>query len=316
MQKPTWIKTKVTHGINYDYVSSLLKRLKLSSVCQSAACPNIWECWGQRSVTFMLMGSVCTRRCAFCNVAKGKPMPIDVLEPIKIALVCALLRLKHVVITSVDRDDLFDGGAMHFAKTIDAIRNKDFTQKSISEILYNEHFTNDEVEQMQNALEAAKNEEASSIEVLTPDFLRKTGAVEIIAHAQPDVFNHNIETVPQLYKTIRPVARYSHSLDLLRHVKTLNNKIFTKSGFMVGLGETFEQTIGVLDDLRQSMVDFVTIGQYLQPSEKQLAVSRYWSLEEFAALKNIAISKGFAAVECGPMVRSSYKAYVPLQKIK
>ncbi len=247
----------------------------LVTVCEEAACPNIGECWSQRHATMMIMGDTCTRACSFCNVRTGLPEALDSTEPLRVADAVARLGLAHVVVTSVDRDDLQDGGAGHFAAVIRAIRA------------------------------AAPS---TTIEVLTPDFLRKPGAAEIVAQARPDVFNHNLETVPRLYPTIRPGARYYQSLRLLDHMKTLDPGIFTKSGMMVGLGETRAEIAQVMDDLRIADVDFLTIGQYLQPTPKHATVDRFLPPEEFAELAALARAKGFALVSATPLTRSSYHA--------
>ena len=249
------------------------------TVCEEAACPNIGECWSQRHATMMIMGDTCTRACSFCNVRTGHPNGLEADEPIRVADAVARLGLKHVVITSVDRDDLPDGGAVHFAAVIGAIRAATSTTPA-----------------------------GTTIEVLTPDFLRKPGAAEIIAAARPDVFNHNLETVPRLYPSIRPGARYYQSLRLLDRVKQIDASVFTKSGLMVGLGETRSEIMQVMDDLRVAEVDFLTIGQYLQPSVKHAAVDRFVTPEEFADYASIARSKGFLLVSATPLTRSSYHA--------
>jgi lipoic acid synthetase len=274
-RKPAWIRVKApTHPVYYE-TRALMREQKLVTVCEEAACPNIGECWSQRHATMMIMGDTCTRACAFCNVATGIPQPLDPDEPRRVAAAVAALGLRHVVITSVDRDDLPDGGAEHFARTIRAIRD------------------------------AAP---AATIEVLTPDFLRKDGALEIVVAARPDVFNHNLETVPRLYPSIRPGARYYHSLRLLDRVKQLDPSIFTKSGLMVGLGEERIEVLQVMDDLRSADVDFLTIGQYLQPTVKHAAVARFVPPEEFEDLAKAARGKGFLLVSASPLTRSSYHA--------
>ncbi|MCX7684977.1 MAG: lipoyl synthase [Acetobacteraceae bacterium] len=274
-RKPAWIRVKApTHPL-YQETRALMRENGLTTVCEEAACPNIGECWSRRHATMMIMGEVCTRACAFCNVATGIPAPLDPDEPRRVADAVARLGLAHVVITSVDRDDLPDGGAGHFARTIRAIR------------------------------EAAP---AATIEVLTPDFLRKDGALETVVAARPDVFNHNLETVPALYPTIRPGARYYHSLRLLDRVKQLDPAIFTKSGLMVGLGESRLEVLQVMDDLRSAEVDFLTIGQYLQPSVKHAAVARFVPPEEFEDYAKAARGKGFLLVSASPLTRSSYHA--------
>jgi lipoic acid synthetase len=252
-----------------------MRENRLVTVCEEAACPNIGECWSQRHATMMIMGDTCTRACSFCNVATGMPKPLDGDEPARVADAVAKLGLQHVVVTSVDRDDLADGGAEHFARTIRAIR-------------------------------AAAP--ATTIEVLTPDFLRKDGALEVVVEARPDVFNHNLETVPALYPTIRPGARYYHSLRLLDRVKALDPSVFTKSGLMVGLGEKRIEVLQVMDDLRSAEVDFLTIGQYLQPTVKHAAVDRFVTPDEFEDYARVARGKGFLLVSATPLTRSSYHA--------
>ena len=281
--RPNWIRVKapVSHG--YIATRDLIHSLKLNTVCEEAACPNIGECWQKKHATVMILGSVCTRACAFCNIETGKPDLLDPHEPERLAIAVANLGLEHVVITSVDRDDLDDGGAEHFAKCIKEIR---------------------------------KTSPGTTIEVLTPDFLRKDGAIEIVVKAKPDVYNHNIETVPSLYKRIRPGARYFHSLNLLNTVKKLDPEIFTKSGLMVGLGETNDEVIQVMEDLRSARVDFVTIGQYLQPTKKHVSIDRYVTIEEFKYLERTAWSKGFLMVSASPLTRSSYHAGDDFQKLK
>ncbi len=274
-RKPAWIRVKApTHPI-YHETRALMRDNRLVTVCEEAACPNIGECWSQRHATMMIMGDTCTRACAFCNVATGLPRPLEADEPNRVADAVAKLGLRHVVVTSVDRDDLPDGGGAHFAATIRAIRS------------------------------AAPE---TTIEVLTPDFLRKEGALEVVAEARPDVFNHNLETVPALYPTIRPGARYYHSLRLLDRVKQLDPSIFTKSGLMVGLGEKRIEVLQVMDDLRSAEVDFLTIGQYLQPTVKHAAVDRFVTPEEFEDYARMARSKGFLLVSATPLTRSSYHA--------
>ncbi len=274
-RKPAWIRVKApTHPI-YHETRELMRANRLVTVCEEAACPNIGECWSQRHATMMIMGDTCTRACSFCNVATGLPAALDTGEPERVADAVAKLGLQHVVVTSVDRDDLADGGAGHFARTIRAIR-------------------------------AASP--ATTIEVLTPDFLRKDGALEVVVEARPDVFNHNLETVPKLYPTIRPGARYYHSLRLLDRVKGLDPSIFTKSGLMVGLGEERIEVLQVMDDLRSAEVDFLTIGQYLQPSVKHAAVARFVEPTEFEDYARAARGKGFLLVSATPLTRSSYHA--------
>ncbi len=274
-RKPSWIRVKApTHPI-YHETRKLMRDSKLVTVCEEAACPNIGECWSQRHATMMIMGETCTRACSFCNVATGIPKPLDADEPRRVGEAVATLGLRHVVITSVDRDDLKDGGAEHFAQTIRAIR-------------------------------ASAPE--TTIEILTPDFLRKDGALEVVVAARPDVFNHNLETVPGLYPTIRPGARYYHSLRLLDRVKQLDPSIFTKSGIMVGLSEERIAVLQVMDDLRSADVDFLTIGQYLQPSVKHAAVDRFVTPDEFEDYAKTARGKGFLLVSATPLTRSSYHA--------
>jgi lipoic acid synthetase len=260
-----------------------MRRLKLNTVCEEAACPNIGECWTQKHATVMILGSVCTRACAFCNVATGKPDLLDPHEPDHVAEAAAELGLHHIVITSVDRDDLDDGGASQFVSVIEKIRA------------------------------AAPN---TTIEILTPDFLRKPGAIETVAAAGPDVYNHNMETVPRLYATIRPGARYFHSLKLLDTAKRINPSLFTKSGLMVGLGETKEEVYQVMDDLRAANVDFLTIGQYLQPTPKHAAVERFVPPDEFADMARMARGKGFLMVSASPLTRSSYHAGEDFERLK
>jgi lipoic acid synthetase len=283
IKRPDWIRVKAPVSKGYLETKNLITDLKLNTVCQEAACPNIGECWEKKHATVMILGSVCTRACAFCNVATGIPDLLDPHEPERLAIAVAKLGLEHVVITSVDRDDLPDGGASHFASCISNIR---------------------------------KTASNTTIEILTPDFLRKNGAAEIVVAAKPDVFNHNIETVPSLYKTIRPGARYFNSLDLLNNVKKIDPEIFTKSGIMVGLGETNDEVIQVMDDLRAASIDFITIGQYLQPTKKHAPVNRYVTLEEFKYLERVAWTKGFLMVSATPLTRSSYHAGDDFKKLK
>ncbi len=274
-RKPDWIRVKApTHPI-YHETKALIRDNRLVTVCEEAACPNIGECWSQRHATMMIMGDTCTRACGFCNVRTGHPVGLEADEPVRVATAVAKLGLRHVVITSVDRDDLADGGAGHFAAVIRAIRS------------------------------AAPD---TTIEVLTPDFLRKPNGAEPVVTARPDVFNHNLETVPRLYPTIRPGARYYQSLRLLDRVKQLDPAVFTKSGLMVGLGETKAEIMQVMDDLRIAEVDFLTIGQYLQPSVKHAAVERFVTPDEFAEYAAIARAKGFLLVSATPLTRSSYHA--------
>jgi lipoic acid synthetase len=282
-RKPPWIRVKAPGSAAWRETSALLRDSGLATVCQEAACPNIGECWEQRHATFMIMGEVCTRACAFCNVATGLPALLDAAEPARVAEATAKLGLSHVVVTSVDRDDLDDGGARHFASVIEAIR-------------------------------AACPD--TTIEVLTPDFLRKKGALEMVVAARPDVFNHNLETTPSLYVTVRPGARYFHSLRLLQRVKELDPHIFTKSGLMVGLGEERNEILQVMDDMRSAEVDFLTIGQYLQPTRKHHEVARFVTPEEFEAYKTIAYSKGFLMVSASPLTRSSHHAGEDFEKLR
>jgi lipoyl synthase len=274
-RKPDWIRVKApTHPV-YHETRALMREKQLTTVCEEAACPNIGECWSQRHATMMIMGEICTRACSFCNVSTGLPAPLDSDEPRRVAEAVAQLGLRHVVITSVDRDDVPDGGAAHFAAVIGAVRN------------------------------AAPE---TTIEILTPDFLRKPGSIEIVTRAKPDVFNHNFETVPRLYPTIRPGARYYQSIRLLDKVKQADPSIFTKSGLMVGLGESKAEISQVMDDLRIADVDFITIGQYLQPTVKHAAVEKFWTPEEFEELAAMARAKGFLQVAASPLTRSSYHA--------
>jgi lipoic acid synthetase len=282
-RKPDWIRVKAPTSIGYRETKELVQGLNLHTVCEEAGCPNIGECWSQKHATFMIMGGICTRACSFCNVATGKPSPLDQDEPANVAHATATMGLKHVVVTSVDRDDLDDGGAEHFVKTIQAIR-------------------------------AAAPE--TTIEILTPDFLRKPGCAELVIDAKPDVFNHNLETVPRLYHSIRPGARYYQSLRLLDSVKQRDPNQFTKSGLMLGLGETKDEVLQVMDDLRVANVDFLTIGQYLQPTKKHAAIDRFWTPEEFKALETIAYAKGFLMVSASPLTRSSHHAGEDFAKLK
>jgi lipoic acid synthetase len=282
-RKPAWIRVKApTHPI-YHETRELMRANRLVTVCEEAACPNIGECWSQRHATMMIMGDTCTRACSFCNVATGQPDPLDADEPNRVADAVAKLGLRHVVITSVDRDDLKDGGAAHFAAVIRAIR-------------------------------AAAPE--TTIEVLTPDFLRKDGAIEVVVEARPDVFNHNLETVPRLYPTIRPGARYYQSLRLLDRVKQLGPTLFTKSGLMVGLGEDRLEIMQVMDDLRVADVDFLTLGQYLQPTVKHAAVAEFVTPEAFENYAGLARAKGFLLVSATPLTRSSYHADADFARLK
>ncbi len=273
--KPAWLRVKAPVSRAYHDTRQVVREHKLHTVCEEAACPNIGECWAKKHATMMIMGDICTRACTFCNVATGKPGALDPFEPYRVAEAVKKLGLQHVVVTSVDRDDLDDGGAQHFAQVIAAIRD------------------------------AAP---ATTIEILTPDFLRKEGALEVVVAAKPDVFNHNLETVPRLYPGVRPGARYFHSLRLLDRVKEIDPTIFTKSGLMVGLGEEKVEVQQVMDDLRSADVDFLTIGQYLQPTPKHHAVDRFVTPEEFKAYETAAFAKGFLVVSASPLTRSSYHA--------
>ena len=274
-RRPEWLRVKAPVSAAYAETRSLMRDLNLITVCEEAACPNIGECWAQKHATMMILGSVCTRACAFCNVATGRPDALDMDEPENVAKAVASLGLRHVVITSVDRDDLADGGAAHFARTIEFIR------------LYSA---------------------GTTIEILTPDFLRKEGALEVVVAARPDVFNHNMETVPRLYPQIRPGARYFHSLSILQQVKKLDLSIFTKSGIMVGLGEEDDEVGQLMDDLRSADVDFMTIGQYLQPTPKHAPVDRFVEPELFDGYAAQGRAKGFLLMSSTPLTRSSYHA--------
>jgi len=282
-KKPTWIKSKLTNSKEFFFTKTVVNQNNLVTVCQEANCPNITECWSKRHATFMIMGDTCTRACSFCDVKTGKPEKLDPFEPYKISSAVQKLNLKHVVITSVDRDDLSDGGSGHFYNVINVTRSKNPN---------------------------------TSIEVLVPDFLRKGDAYKKVLEADIDVFNHNIETVPKLYLKVRPGARYFGSLELLKNVKKNNKRIFTKSGLMVGLGENKDELIQVMDDLRSADVDFLTIGQYLQPSAKHHPLARYYHPDEFKELYNIAKSKGFLLVSSSPLTRSSYHADEDFKKLK
>ncbi len=283
LRKPPWIRVKAPYSPVYAQTRKIVKQHNLVTVCEEAACPNIGECWSKRHATFMIMGEICTRACAFCNVATGIPRALDNDEPARVADAVADLGLRHVVITSVDRDDLDDGGAHHFADTIMAIR-------------------------------AVAPE--TTIEILTPDFLRKDAALESVVTARPDVFNHNLETVPRLYLSIRPGARYFHSLRLLQEVKQLDASIFTKSGIMVGLGEAREEVMQVMDDMRSANIDFITIGQYLQPSRKHAPIDRFVTPDEFDGYAALARAKGFLMVSATPLTRSSHHADEDFEKLK
>jgi len=282
-KKPEWIRSKIVDSKIFFETKKIVNQNNLVTVCQEANCPNITECWSKKHATFMIMGDTCTRACAFCDVKTGKPADLDIFEPAKISNAVKNLNLKHVVITSVDRDDLKDGGSNHFYKVVKATREKNPN---------------------------------TSIEVLTPDFLRKGDAYKKILEADLDVFNHNIETVPRLYTTVRPGARYFASLELLKNAKKFNKKVFTKSGIMVGLGENIEEIIQVMDDLRSAEVDFITIGQYLQPSVKHHPLNRYYRPDEFQELETIAKSKGFLLVSSSPLTRSSYHADEDFKKLQ
>ena len=282
-KKPEWIRSKITNSQNFFLTKSIINKNNLNTVCEEANCPNITECWSKRHATFMIMGDTCTRACGFCDVKTGKPKSLDPLEPLKIANATKELNLKHVVITSVDRDDLRDGGAEHFSEVINETR---------------------------------KLNKNTTIEVLTPDFLRKGNAYKKVVEANPDVFNHNIETVPSLYLKVRPGSRYFASLELLKSAKKINKKIFTKSGIMLGLGEERDEILQVMDDLISAEVDFLTIGQYLQPSVKHHPLQRYIHPEEFKELKAVAQSKGFLIVASSPLTRSSYHADEDFSKMK
>jgi lipoic acid synthetase len=275
LRKPDWIRVKAPGSPVYLETRAVVRDHNLVTVCEEAGCPNIGECWSKRHATFMIMGDTCTRACSFCNVRTGIPQPLDMGEPARVGDAVAKLGLHHVVITSVDRDDLPDGGAAHFAAVIREIRAQS---------------------------------PGTTIEILTPDFLRKDGALEVVVEAKPDVFNHNLETVPSKYITVRPGARYFHSLRLLQRVKELDPTMFTKSGIMVGLGEERNEVMQLMDDLRSADVDFLTIGQYLQPTRKHHAVIRFVTPEEFKSYETIAAAKGFLLVSASPLTRSSYHA--------
>lgn len=283
LKKPEWIRVKAPVSAGYFATQKIMRDNGLHTVCEEAGCPNIGECWDKKHATFMIMGDTCTRACAFCNVKTGLPGVLDTNEPEHVADATAKLGLAHIVVTSVDRDDLPDGGAQHFAETIRAIRSR-----------------------------CPK----TTIEVLTPDFLRKDGALEIVVDAKPDVFNHNLETVPSLYLTVRPGARYFHSLRLLQRVKELEPTMFTKSGIMVGLGEERNEVLQVMDDLRSAQVDFLTVGQYLQPTRKHHEVKKFVPPDEFKALETIAYTKGFLMVAASPLTRSSHHAGEDFARLK
>ena len=282
-RKPDWIRVKAPVSREYAATKAIVREHNLHTVCEEAACPNIGECWTKAHATMMIMGDTCTRACAFCNVKTGLPGPLDADEPANVAAAVKKLGLRHVVVTSVDRDDLADGGAEHFAHTINAIRAQS---------------------------------PMTSIEVLTPDFLRKDGAIATVMAARPDVLNHNLETVPRLYLTVRPGARYFTSLRLLEQAKELYPEGFTKSGLMVGLGEERAEIAQVMDDLRAAKVDFLTIGQYLQPTKKHAKLERFWTPQEFAGLEQVARAKGFLMVSASPLTRSSYHADSDFAQLK
>ena len=283
MRKPDWIRVKAPGSPQYAATRAIVKEHKLVTVCEEAGCPNIGECWEKKHATFMIMGDTCTRACAFCNVKTGKPNALDDHEPENVADSVAKLGLSHVVITSVDRDDLDDGGAEHFARTIRALRERS---------------------------------PQTTVEILTPDFLRKPGALEIVVAARPDVFNHNLETVPSNYLTVRPGARYFHSVRLLQRVKELDPTIFTKSGIMVGLGEERNEVLQLMDDLRSAEVDFLTIGQYLQPTRKHHRVVDFVTPDEFKSYETLAMAKGFLLVSSTPLTRSSHHAGEDFARLK
>lgn len=283
LNKPEWIRASAPQGKIYDETVDTVRKLHLTTVCEEAACPNIGECWNSRNATFMILGEVCTRGCAFCNIATGRPDNLDKMEPLRVAEAVSEMGLKHVVVTSVDRDDLEDGGAMHFVKTIEAIRHKS---------------------------------PETTIEILTPDFKNKEGALELVVKAGPDVFNHNLETVPRLYPSMRPGARYFLSLQVLSDIKRQSPSMFSKSGIMVGLGETMEEIGQVMDDLRSADVDFLTIGQYLQPTPKHAPVEKFWTPEEFEKMEKLARGKGFLMVSATPLTRSSYHAQEDFAKLR
>ena len=282
-KKPNWIRSKLINSKEFFLTKTIVNNNNLTTVCQEANCPNITECWSKRHATFMIMGDTCTRACAFCDVKTGIPKPLDKLEPIKIANAVKKLELRHVVITSVDRDDLEDGGSNHFSNVI---------------------------------IQTRQINPNTTIEVLTPDFLRKGDSYKKVLDAKPDVFNHNIETVPSLYLKVRPGSRYFSSLELLKNAKKIDKNIFTKSGIMVGLGETRDEILQVMDDLKAADVDFLTIGQYLQPSVKHFPLDRYYTPKEFEDLGTIAKAKGFLLVSSSPLTRSSYHADVDFAKLQ
>ena len=283
LKKPEWLRVRAPGSDGYAATRGLVREHKLTTVCEEAACPNIGECWSIGHATMMIMGEICTRACAFCNVTTGLPNALDADEPRRVGEAVAKMRLNHVVITSVDRDDLSDGGAAHFAETVTQIR---------------------------------RQAPGVTIEILTPDFLRKDGAADIVIDSKPDVFNHNLETVPRLYLSIRPGARYYNSLRLLERVKTRDPEQFTKSGLMVGLGETREEVMQVMDDMRSAGVDFITIGQYLQPTRKHAAIDRFVTPEEFAGYESIARANGFLMVSSSPLTRSSHHAGEDFERLR
>ncbi len=283
LKKPDWIRVKAPQSQGFKDTYDLSRKLKLNTVCEEAACPNIGECWEKKHATFMILGSVCTRACAFCNIKTGKPDLLDPHEPENLANAIATLKLEHAVITSVDRDDLEDGGAQHFANCINAIR---------------------------------QHSPGTTIEILTPDFQNKPGALEIVVAARPDVFNHNIETVPSLYATIRPGAKYFGSLKLLSRVKEIDPTMFTKSGIMVGLGEKKSEVEQVIDDFRSADIDFMTIGQYLQPTPKHAPIDRFVTPDEFKYYERLGRAKGFLAISSSPLTRSSYHAGDDFKKLQ
>jgi lipoic acid synthetase len=274
-KKPDWIRVRAPQGKVYHETREIVHKARLNTVCEEAGCPNIGECWDKKHATFMIMGEVCTRACAFCNIATGKPKDLDTMEPLRVGVAVGKMDLNHVVITSVDRDDLGDGGAEHFSKTIAAIRFKS---------------------------------PGTTVEILPGDFRGDMDSIDKVIRAKPDVFNHNLETVPRLYPTVRPGARYFRSLRLLQRVKEVDPTVFTKSGLMVGLGESREEVAQVLDDMRAADIDFLTVGQYLQPTPKHAPVERFWTPDEFAQLEKTARAKGFLMVSASPLTRSSYHA--------
>ncbi len=279
---PDWIRVRAPTSDEFFRTRELMRKLSLNTVCEEAACPNIGECWGRKHATVMILGQVCTRACAFCNIMTGRPDTVDPKEPGRVAEAVGNLGLTHVVITSVDRDDLKDGGASQFFEVVERIHRTSPT---------------------------------TTVEILTPDFLRKEGAIEIIIKARPNIFNHNLETVPRLYSSVRPGAQYSHSLRLLKRVKELDPSIFTKSGLMVGMGESIEEIHEVMDDMRSADIDFLTIGQYLQPTPKHYGIRRFVTPKEFEGLRSTAVSKGFLYVSASPLTRSSYHADDDFKKL-